>query len=173
MVCVVALTLSLAMEPVESAVMRRPPRPPGERLLSRMLVWRLLLVSVLLVVASYGLDLYELSNDGDLARARTVAVNTPVAGEAFYLFNCRHLKEPVLNLEGLTGNRWVLVSVGVLVLLQAAFTYAPPMQALFGTVGLSGIEWLRIVGAGMAILLIVEADKAIVRRRRRTKAKAA
>ena len=173
MVCVVALTLSLAMEPVESAVMRRPPRPPGERLLSRMLVWRLLLVSVLLVVASYGLYLYELSNDGDLARARTVAVNTLVAGEAFYLFNCRHLREPVLNLEGLTGNRWVLVSVGVLVLLQAAFTYAPPMQALFGTVGLTGVEWSRILGAGLAILLIVEADKAVVRRRRRTKAKAA
>jgi len=166
MVCVVALTLSLAMEPVEGAVMRRPPRGAGERLLSRMLLWRLLLVSGLLVAASYGLYLLELSAGGDLDRARTIAVNALVAGEAFYLFNCRHLREPVLSLEGLTGNRWVLVSVGVLVMLQLAFTYAPPMQLLFGTVALAADDWLRIIGAGFAILLVVEADKAVVRRRR-------
>lgn len=167
MVCVVALTLSLAMEPVESAVMQRPPRPTGERLLSRMLLWRLVLVSALLVASSYGLYLYELADDGDLARARTIAVNALVAGEAFYLFNCRHLRDPVLSREGFTGNPWALLSVGVLVLLQLAFTYAPPMQALFGTVGLAWTEWLAILGAGFAILLAVEADKAMARRRRR------
>ncbi len=173
MVCVVALTLSLAMEPVESAVMRRPPRKTGERLLSPMLLWRLLLVSALLVAASYGLYLHELGDSGDLARARTIAVNALVAGEAFYLFNCRHLKEPVLNLEGLTGNPWALLSVAVLVLLQGAFTYAPPMQALFGTVDLGAADWLKILGAGCAILLVVELDKAAMRWRLRRGAPAA
>jgi multisubunit Na+/H+ antiporter MnhB subunit len=49
----------------------------------------------------------------------------------------------------------VLIGVGVVVLLQLAFTYAPPLQALFETrpVGLS--DGLAVVGTGVVLLAIL------------------
>jgi len=71
---------------------------------------------------------------------------------------------PVLNREGLLGNRYLLYAVGLLVLFQLAFTYLPPMQALFGTAAIDGGIWLRIVLVSASVLFIVELEKALVRR---------
>jgi magnesium-transporting ATPase (P-type) len=70
----------------------------------------------------------------------------------------------VLNREGLLGNRYVLYAVAVLLLFQLAFTYLPPMQALFGTAAIDAGVWLRIVLVSASVLFIVELEKALVRR---------
>ncbi|HWQ37226.1 MAG TPA: cation-transporting P-type ATPase [Burkholderiales bacterium] len=170
MVTTVALTLSLAMEPVEPDAMRQPPRDPREPMLSRFLVWRLCLVGALLVAGSYGLYLHELAQGSSVELARTAAVTALVVGEAFYLFNSRHLTASVVSWEGLTGNRYVLVSLAVFAALQAAFIYAPPMQTLFRTESLAFDHWIRIFGFGAALFAIVEAEKWLLRTRARAPA---
>jgi magnesium-transporting ATPase (P-type) len=50
MVTTVALGLTLAFEPPEPDVMRRPPRPGDEPLLSAFLVWRVAFVSALFML---------------------------------------------------------------------------------------------------------------------------
>ena len=84
--------------------------------------------------------------------------------EIFYLFNSRYMTAPVLNREGLTGNRYILYAVGLLILFQLAFTYLPPLQALFGTAAIDAGVWLRIVMVAASVLFIVELEKALVRR---------
>jgi hypothetical protein len=42
-------------------------------------------------------------------------------------------------------------------------TYLPVMQTLFGTADLDAAAWLRIGVFGLALLLIVEAEKAVMR----------
>src|SRR5690606_12942503 len=54
------LGLALAFEPAENGIMRRRPRPPGEPLLSGFFVWRVLMVSVLMMTGALGLFLWEL-----------------------------------------------------------------------------------------------------------------
>jgi cation-transporting ATPase F len=49
MTTAVFLGLMLAFEPIEHGVMRRSPRPPGTPILDAALVWRIVLVSVLLL----------------------------------------------------------------------------------------------------------------------------
>lgn len=51
-----------------------------------------------------------------------------VMGEIAYLFNCRYLLAPVRGWQDFSGNPYVLLSIGVLVVIQAAFTYLPFMQ---------------------------------------------
>src|SRR5690554_1263831 len=46
------LGLALAFEAPEKGIMARPPRPPSEPLLSRLFVWRVLLVSVVMMVGA-------------------------------------------------------------------------------------------------------------------------
>ena len=164
MVTAVTLSLAIAFEQAEADIMRRPPRDPKEPLLSRFLIWRIILVSALLVAGSLGLFLWELDRGAELAAARTVAVNALVMGEIMYLFNCRHLTASALNWEGAVGNRYVLLAIGLLVVFQMLFTYLPVMQTMFGTAALDIAAWGRIVLFGLALMLVVEAEKLMLRR---------
>ncbi|WP_440997663.1 cation-transporting P-type ATPase [Arhodomonas sp. SL1] len=166
MVTAVTLALALAFEPPEPGLMARPPRPPGVPLLTGFLIWRVLFVSALLLIGTFGHYAWMIEWQGaDVPLARTVAINTLVVGEMFYLFNSRHVLEPVLSRRGLFGSRPVLLAIAALVALQLAFTYAPPLQYLFGTTAMGAAEWLRVVGFGIALLLMVEAEKAVLRPR--------
>jgi magnesium-transporting ATPase (P-type) len=166
MVTETTLSLALAFDPTEPAVMRRPPRDPREPLLSRYLVWRVSFVSVLLLAGVLGLFLWEMGRSGDLATARAAAVNALVMGEIVYLFNSRRLADSALNLDALLGNRIALIAVAVLVVLQLGFTYLTPMQALFGTGAMDGAAWGLVAAFGVAMFFVVEAEKALMRRLR-------
>ncbi|HRP74457.1 MAG TPA: cation-transporting P-type ATPase [Rhodocyclaceae bacterium] len=164
MITAVTLALALAFELPERNIMQRPPRSPSEPILGPFLIWRVVFVGVLLVAGGMGFFVWELERGETLEVARTAAVNAVLVGEAFYLFNVRSFTDPVLNRSGLTGNRYILAAIALLVLAQAVFTYLPVMQTLFGTEGLDLAAWLRIVAFGIIVLLLVEAEKALVRR---------
>ena len=172
MITAVTLALTLAFEPPEHDVMKRPPRDPREPLLSGFLVWRIVFVSLILVAGTFGLFVWEREHGASIELARTVAVNTLVMFEVFYLFSARYLLAPALTFEGLSGNRYVLYAIGLLIMIQLAFTYLEPMQALFATRNMSTESWVRVVIVASSVLLLVETEKMVLRkyqrRRRRT-----
>ncbi len=166
MITAVTLALALAFEPAERTIMSRPPRPAGEPLLTGFLLWRVSFVSVLMLITVFGLFLWETQTEGtDIVVARTVAVNMLVAVEIVYLFSSRYLTASSLNAEALFGSRPVLIAVALTVLAQGAFTYWPPMNALFGTAPLAPHHWGLIAAAALPAFLAVEAEKALLRRR--------
>ncbi|MBP2311612.1 cation-transporting P-type ATPase [Azospirillum soli] len=168
MVTAVTLGLALAFEPPEAEVMKRPPRSPAEPILPGYLIGRMVLVMALLVAASFGFFLYEEARGSSPEMASTMAVNTLVMGEIFFLLNARAVTGSVLNRQGLFGSRPVWISIGLMLVFQLAFTYAPPMQRLFGTAAVGWMEWAWMTAAGLAIFLAVEAEKAVTRRFLRT-----
>jgi magnesium-transporting ATPase (P-type) len=166
MITAVTLALSLVFEPAESDVMRRKPRDVQAPMLSGFMTWRILFVSILMVLGTFGLFVWERLGGADIENARTVAVNTLVIAEVFYLFNTRYLNASALHHKGLLGNRFVLVAVVVVIIFQLLFTYLPLMQELFGTSAIGWETWGRIVVFGFAVFLLVELEKAILRKRR-------
>ena len=56
-------------------------------------------------------------------------------------------------------------AIAGLVVLQLLFTYAPPMQTLFGTAAIGLDDWGRILVFGCAVFLVVEIEKGVIRRR--------
>ena len=165
MVTAVTLALSLAFEPPEPGVMCRPPRDPAEPLLSPYLVWRVLFVSALLMAGTFLLVFVDMQRGASIEHSRTVAVNALVVFEVFYLFNSRYVSVSALSRTGLTGNPYVLLAVGVLLVLQLAYTYWEPMQLLFGTASVELLWWPWIVLVGLSLFLVVEFEKFLVRRR--------
>ncbi|WP_127477026.1 cation-transporting P-type ATPase [Sulfurivermis fontis] len=164
MVTAVTLALALAFEPPEPNVMRRPPRKAAEPLLSRFLAWRILFVSTILVAGTFGLFLWHRTHGTPLEEARTIAVNTLVMFEVFYIFSSRYILEPSLSRDALFGNRYVLIAVALVLTLQLLFTYAPPMQHLFHTVPLRADTWLQIVLIAATVFPLVELEKWAMRR---------
>lgn len=169
MITAVTLALSLAFEPPEKQVMCRPPRNPREAMLSSLLVWRIVFVSIILMSGTFGLFLWDRDQGASIEHARTVAVNTLVMFEIFYLLNSRYITASVFNWAGLTGNRYVLIAIGVLIIFQLAFTYLPPMQTLFGTTAIDFDIWLRILVVSSSVLFLVELEKYLVRHLERNK----
>ncbi|MEY3668867.1 MAG: hypothetical protein RL258_262 [Pseudomonadota bacterium] len=164
MVSSIGLGMVLAFEPTELGVMQRPPRSRGTPLLSPFLLWRIGLVSLLFVLGVFGLYYLSLSQGASLEAARTVAVNALVAMEIFYLFSVRHLKAPSFTLPGVRGTPRVMGALIFVVLMQLVFTYAPFMQAWFGSSPLSLWQLLQAAMAGVLVLCILEVEKFLLRR---------
>ena len=167
MTTAVLLGLMLSFEPKEPGLMNRPPRDPQQPILTRHLVFRIVLVGILLLAGAFGLFEWELSHGESLAKARTVAVNVFVFCELFYLFNCRSLSYSMFSV-GVFSNRWVLFGVSSMTLLQLLFTYWPPMQNLFGSAAIGTQEWLLILAASLIVYMAVGLEKYCWRRLQRT-----
>jgi magnesium-transporting ATPase (P-type) len=164
MVSSVALAMALAFEPSETSVMQRPPRPPSEPILSRFLIWRIAFVSALFAAGIFGGYELALLQGADVETARTVAVNTLVIMEIFYLFSVRYLHGTSLTWTGFQGTRAVLLAVAAVAVLQLAFTYAPFLQIVFGSEPLVPAFGLQALATGVAALFILELEKVAVRR---------
>jgi len=163
MVTAVTLALALSFEQAEAGVMQRPPRAPSEPLLSVFMVWRIGFVSALLSAGTIILFLWESARGASIEECRTVAVNALVIGEMAYLFNCRYLLAPVRTWSDFTGNRYILLSIAILIVIQAVFTYLPFMQTLFGVVAIDAAAWLRIIAFGVLLFIAIEIEKRLLR----------
>ncbi len=164
MVVAVTLALALAFEPAEPKVMTRPPRCPNAPILGAVFLWRIGFVSVLIGGATIIVFLIERRLGMSLDQARTLAVNTLVFGQIFYLFNSRFLYESSLHFRQLFTNGIAWLAVTVLIGLQLTFVYAPFMQIWFGSASLELIHWLVPLVIGLAVFFIVEAEKTLTRR---------
>ena len=172
MITAVTLGLALAFEPPERDVMKRKPRDPSAHLLSRYFIWRILFVSVIMCVGTFGIFSWARLEGFAEDYARTLAVNTIVMFEAFYLFNTRFLTAPILNRQGLLGSRPVLISVALVIIFQILFTYFGPLQSIMGSTAITAKDWLKIVLIASSVLWIVEIEKWVMSRLERTGAEA-
>jgi len=160
----VTLGLALAFEPPEPGVMRRPPRDAAAPLLSRFLVWRVALVSLLFAGISLAMFFGALAAGRDLETARTLVVNTLVVLEIFYLFNVRYLGGTSFTLRGALGTPAVLYALAAVIAAQLAFTYLPLMQGWFATRPVGLAEGALVIACGVALMALLEGEKLLLRR---------
>lgn len=160
MVTAVTLGLALAFEPSERNVMRRPPRGADEPILDKYLLFRVASVSLLLGGITVILYRYLRESGTEINYARTIAVNTLAIGEAFYLLNCRYLRDSVFH-KSFFSNIHIFYSIFTLVGLQIFLIYTPFMQKLFGTVAISLEHWGIIALCGLFLFFIIEFEKYI------------
>jgi len=60
---------------------------------------------------------------------------------------------------GVFSNRWLIIGVTLMTLLQILFTYAPVMNQLFGSAPIAVIEWVWILSGCLMIYTVVGAEK--------------
>ncbi len=164
MTTAVLLGLMLVFEPKEPGIMERSPRDPGQPILTRVLIWRILIVGFLLLLGAFGLFEWEMRTGTDVAEASTVAVNVFVMVELFYLFNCRSLTKSVFE-TGFFSNHWVFGGASIMLALQLMFTYVPVMNTAFHSKPIGLDSWLRILAVAVVVLLVVGLEKWVVRKR--------
>jgi sodium/potassium-transporting ATPase subunit alpha len=168
--------LALGAENPDPAVMRRPPRPRGERLLN----WGLLLRAYLFLgpleaIAAMAAFFFVLhgggwqygdvlgSRDSLYLQATTACLSAIIAMQVVNVFLCRH---PVMSVfsRGLSRNRLIGYGIVFELVLLMLIAYTPWGNALFGTAALDADVWLFIIAFMPGMLLVEELRKAILRR---------
>jgi magnesium-transporting ATPase (P-type) len=163
MVTSVALGLVISFEPHELDVMNRSPRAVDRPILTGFGIWRVLFVGLALLAVTLWAFFWMKSHGASDELARTVAVNMITIGQVFYLLNSRYLLDSSLSVTAHLGNRYLPLGIGAVVILQLIFTYAPPLQAMFGNEAIPLRVWPWLLAAGLAFFLVVEAEKLIIR----------
>lgn len=163
MVTSITLALAISFEPHELGVMHRPPRKVDSPLLDGFGIWRIAFISILLLVFTFGTFFWLITHDASIEISRTAAVNAMIMGQVFYLINSRFLLESCFSPRALTGNKWIPIAIGGVVVLQILFTYAPFMNAIFGSAPLPLYIWGWLFFGGISFFTLVELEKILIR----------
>jgi sodium/potassium-transporting ATPase subunit alpha len=167
--------LALGAERPHAEVMRQPPRPRHERLLSWPLLARAyLFLGPLEALGALAVFFFMLGEGGwqygDLPaptdplylQATTACFMAIVLAQVANLFVCRHPVLPFWRFP-LLENRLLLAGLGVELGLLLAIVYTSWGNALFGTAPLSADAWLMAVPFAVLLLAAEEGRKAVAR----------
>ncbi len=155
---------SLAMEPAESDLMQRPPRPARERLLSRDVVAPVLAVAPLMTLGTLMVFDWALDSGATLEKAQTMAFSTLAFFQWFSAFSLRSRTTPIGRLP---MNPWMFLSLSISVILHLGVLYLPLLQGVFHTVALSARELGLTFAVASSLLILLEGRKLWRRRGRR------
>jgi len=168
-----APAFALGIDPADEGLMRRPPRPRGEAVITRPMWSGIALIA--LVIAAGTLFVLDgslpgglIAGSGDLRYAQTMAFTTLMFGQLFNVFNARSDERSAF--ADMFSNPWLWAAIGLSVALHVAVIYVPFLQKAFSTQGLTAMDWFRCVVIGSTVLWVRELSKAVMRLtpRRRT-----
>ena len=165
-----APALALGVDPAGEDLMSRTPRRPGEGVLTPRM-WRgivfvgLVMAAGTLLVLDAALPGGLIEGSGSMPYAQTMAFTTLTLFQIFNVVNARSDERSAF--VRLFTNRWLWSAVGLSVALQVAVVYVPFLQRAFGTVALSGGDWLRCVAVASLVLWLRELGKLVARAARR------
>jgi P-type Ca2+ transporter type 2C len=157
------LGLSLGVEPAEKQVMQRPPHSPQAGIFSgglgAQVLWTGLFIGLMTV--GVGFAYHEVNPRGPW---QTLMFTMLAIMQVFQALATRSNRESLLSL-GLFSNRVMVGIIALVVGLQVLAVYAPFVSSsLLQVQPLGMVEWLLVVGAGIALLLATELEKWWVRR---------
>jgi P-type Ca2+ transporter type 2C len=157
---------SLGVEPVDPAVMSRPPRPRGARVLTRALIQRVLTSASIIMLGTLMIYIREMSSEGVTARDTTMTFTCFVFFDMFNALTCRSEGKSVLRGEiQLTGNKMFNFAVGGSLLGQMAVVYFPPLQRIFQTEGLRMRDLIFLACVASTVFWVDEGRKFWKRKR--------
>ncbi len=169
--------LGLGVERGDPALMRRPPRPRGERLLSLAVALRAYVFLGLFEAAAVLAAFFHVLDAGGWAYGTDLAANDPLYRQAttasfaaivllqiVNVFLCRSAWRSAFS-TGLGGNPLILWGVALEAGLLVLISYTAWGNALFGTAPLPLEVWLFLLPWAAGMLAIEEARKWFVRRR--------
>jgi Ca2+-transporting ATPase len=137
--------LALGVDPVDPNVMKRPPRPPNEPVVTRRRAFLMLAQGSLIAICSLLAFTFVLFIEKEgISRARTAAFIVLSCSQLFHSFNCRSFTESLFKI-GVFTNKKLILATGISFLLQMAVVYVPFLQGVFKTEALGVFDWFLVI----------------------------
>lgn len=156
MVTTITLSYALGFEKASRDTMKRPPRDTKMGILSGYSFFRIVYVSLLIMIPSYFLSMqFE-----GAALQQTILLQGIVLGQAVYMINCREMFDRAIN-RRFFENKFLFLSLGILFVLQMGAIYLPVGQQLIRTTALTLEQQILTLGNALLLFLVVEIEKKI------------
>lgn len=157
--------IALVNDPPAKNIMDKPPKTADESVFSGGLGRKVITRGLIIGLAGVALFAWKLARTGNLVWARTIVIAQLAISQFIHIFDCRIERES--GQVGFFSNPWLIGAVALSMAMVVSIIYAPGLQGIFGTIGLTGMDW--IVAALMASVTSL-ADFALERmlERRRT-----
>lgn len=152
---------SLGVEPVDPAVMSRPPRPRKARVLTRALIQRVLQSAAIIMLGTLTTYYREMDLDGEVtARDTTMTFTCFVLFDMFNALTCRSESKSVLAGEiKIFGNKMFNYAVAGSLIGQLMVIYFPPLQGIFQTEALGLMDLIHLIAVASCVFWADEARK--------------
>ncbi|MET9550136.1 cation-translocating P-type ATPase [Streptomyces sp. NPDC006627] len=157
--------MALAIDPPRDNVMRRPPRPPGERILNARRLAAITRSGAVMAIGTLAV-FAGARHLSDTATAATMAFTTFVLFQICNALAARNEDGPVLGRHQL-HNRTLWICLAAVLTLQVTAVQVPLAQGVFDTVSLSPAQWAICLVTASTVLLVEHAWRAAGCRRRR------
>jgi sodium/potassium-transporting ATPase subunit alpha len=169
--------LGLGVEKPDPQIMRRPPRPHGERLMNWPLAFRAYLFLGLMEAAGamaafffvlniagwkYGQNLA--AKDPVYLQATTACLSAIIVMQIVNVFLCRSATRSLFS-TGLRGNRLIIIGVISEITILLLIAYTPWGNSLLGTAPVGEKVWRIIIPFAIGMFLLEELRKWLARRR--------
>ena len=158
--------LALGVDPIDPNVMKRPPRPSSQSVVTKQTALLMLAQGGFIALCSLAAFAFVLFvEDEGLSRARTAAFVVLACSQLFHSLNCRSQTESLFKIGVLTNTKLVLAAA-ISFLLQMMVVYVPFFQIIFKTEPLRVIDWIMVVAISSLPLWAMEMVKAINKKAR-------
>ena len=154
--------LALGVDPADEGLMRQPPRPIGEGVLTARM-WRgiffvgAIMAAGTLFVLDASMPGGFFQGEGDIRYGQTMAFTTLMLFQIFNVVNARSNERSAF--VRLFTNAWLWAAVAGSVALQVLVVYVPFLQRAFGTVGLTARDWAFCTAVASSVLWLREGTK--------------
>jgi Ca2+-transporting ATPase len=155
--------LAFSAEPAEPGVMRRPPRPPHESIFAHGMWQHILWVGLFVGALSIGTQAWAYGRG--LEYWQTMVFTVLTVSQLFHSLAVRSERESLFTI-GVTSNPAMLGAVLLTLALQLAVIYVPVFNPIFHTQPLPLADLLVCLGLSSLVLVAVEIEKWLVRKRR-------
>jgi magnesium-transporting ATPase (P-type) len=158
--------MAMGVDPHTDDVMARRPRRPNERVIdARMWVGVVQIGLVMALATLLTIDLFLpgglIEGTHDIGTARTAGFTVLVFAQLFNCFNARSAVTSAFHRPFV--NVWLWGAAALSALLQVAVVHVAFLNQAFGTVPLSGEQWLVCLAMGSAVLWFGELRKLVLR----------
>ncbi len=151
--------LALAAEPAERDTMRRPPLPAQESVFGRGMARDIGWIGLVMGIVSLALGyFYWAGGTASDEYWRTIIFTVLTLSQMGNALAIRSAKQSLLEI-GIFSNKTLLFSIALTFLLQLAVIYAPPLQNVFRTTGLTAGDLFVCLALSTIVFLAVEAAK--------------
>lgn len=155
---------SLGVEPVDPAVMTKPPRTRNDHVLTRLVLQRVFQSGIIIVIGSMFVYVKEMSDGVVTARDTTMTFTCFVFFDMFNALSCRSMNKSAVAI-GFFSNKMFNIAVGLSILGQLAVIYVPFFQAIFQTEALYLSDLILLVILTSSVWIVDEVRKYYRRKR--------
>ncbi len=145
--------VALGVEPCGAESMKRPPRRKDESFFSGGLMFRIVFRGILIGICTLACFTVMLRTGAGINAARTGALLTLVMSQLFHVFECKSENGNIFTVPYFNNPKLILAVMFSAAVIFAAI-YFPPLQAIFGTVPLSGRQALIALGLAFSAPLL-------------------